>query len=720
MYSEENSCIWGERKHLNKTAPRRPLIILAAMLAAIAQLGLAVPASAAVNALPAASTVRMEAEPVAESTPQGSSPGVQVPVSPFRALDTRKSRPVAARGTVAFRVGGVEGIPATVSAVIFNLTVTEAQSFGFVTAYASSSNRPDASNLNYKARQTVANQVTVPVGSDGMVKLYNQSTGTAQLIADVSGYFVAGTPTEPGAFRALAPSRFLDTRSGNRAVGGDSTVSFRVGGANGIPANAAAVVFNLTVTEPSSFGFITAYASGTDRPDASNVNYAPGQTVPNLVTVPVGVDGRVTLFNRSGGTVQLIADVAGYYLAGTPATPGAFRSLGPSRFLDTRGTGAAVRGDSAIAFQVGGASGIPANVAAVVFNLTVTEARSFGFITAYPSGSLLPDASNLNYEKGQTVPNLVTVPVGPDGEVTLYNRSSGSTQLIADVAGYYLPGLFTAPNYQPAFASRALEVLDALPIKGRAPKTGYDRALFGQAWADVDANGCDTRNDILKRDLAQITFTNGVPCQVATGTLNDPYTANTIQFVRGAETSSAVQIDHVVALSDAWQKGAQQLTAGQRTAFANDPLNLLAVDGPANMQKGDGDAATWLPPQRSYWCNYVARQIAVKATYSLWVTQAERDTMADILANCPDMTVPTNQPAPLPEPAPEPTPPPAPVQPVPAPAPAPRPVPPPAPAPAPYYANCTAVRAAGKAPIYAGQPGYSRKLDRDGDGVACE
>ena len=695
------------------------MIILATLLAAAGQLVPAAPASAAESFSLTQANVRGEVVPTTENTLEGSPSGAQIPVAPFRALDTRSSGAVTGNGTVSFRVGGVNGIPATVSAVVFNLTVTEATSFGFITAYASGSTKPDASNLNFSKAQTVANQVTVPVGADGMVKLYNRSAGSAQLIADVSGYFTDGLPSAPGAFKALAPSRFLDTRN-TGAVRSDATVSFQVGGKGGIPTNVAAVVFNLTVTEAQSFGYVTAYASGSQRPDASNLNFATAQTVPNLVTVPVGADGRVTLHNRSSGTTQLIADVSGYYLAGTPTAPGVFQSTEPSRFLDTRRTGA-VRGDSATSFQVGGSSGIPANVSAVVFNLTVTEARSFGFITAFASGSLLPDASNLNYGVEQTIPNLVTVPVGPDGRVTLYNRSVGSVQLIADVAGYYLPGLFTAPNYQPPFATRALELLSTLPVKGRAPQTGYDRALFGQAWADVDANGCDTRNDILKRDLVQITFTNSVPCSVQTGTLHDPYTATTIAFVRGTTTSSDVQIDHVVALSDAWQKGAQQLSAGQRTAFANDPLNLLAVDGPANMQKGDGDAATWLPPNRNYWCAYVARQISVKATYSLWVTQAEHDTMANILVNCPDTAVPTNQPAPLPpepeptpEPEPEPTPPPAPVEPEPTPAPA------PAPAPAPYYANCTAVRAAGAAPLYSYQPGYRSGLDGDGDGVACE
>ena len=289
-----------------------------------------------------------------------------------------------------------------------------------------------------------------------------------------------------------------------------------------------------------------------------------------------------------------------------------------------------------------------------------------------------------------------------------------------------------APNAQPAYATKALDLLGTLAVKGRAPMTGYSRDQFGAAWADVDHNGCDTRNDVLKRDLKNATFKAGThDCVVLTGTLNEPYLPTVIQFVRGASTSSAVQIDHVVALGDAWQKGAQQLSPAQRMALANDPLNLLAVDGPANMQKGDGDAATWLPRNKAYRCDYVARQISVKATYGLWVTQAEHDAMASVLGNCAGALAPTDQQAPAQQPAPvqqapvqqapvqqAPAPQPAPAQPAPVqPAPVQQPVPAPA---AVYYANCTAVRAAGKAPLLRGQPGYSSKLDRDGDGVACE
>jgi hypothetical protein len=177
-------------------------------------------------------------------------------------------------------------------------------------------------------------------------------------------------------------------------------------------------------------------------------------------------------------------------------------------------------------------------------------------------------------------------------------------------------------------------LLATLEVKGRAPKTGYDREdKFGSAWVDMDRNGCDTRNDVLVRDLVATTV--APDCRVLTGTLADPYTGTSIAFVRGEGTSSLVQIDHVVALSDAWQTGAQQLSAEQRYEFATDPLNLLAVDGPTNSSKGDGDAATWLPPNTSFRCAYVSRQVAVKSAYDLWVTQAEHDAIARVLTTCP-------------------------------------------------------------------------------------
>jgi len=189
----------------------------------------------------------------------------------------------------------------------------------------------------------------------------------------------------------------------------------------------------------------------------------------------------------------------------------------------------------------------------------------------------------------------------------------------------------------------ATAVLETLAVKGRAPKTGYTRAQFGPAWADVDRNGCDTRNDILKRDLTSITYRAKTRnCVVESGTLVDRYSGETINFVKGNISSMEVQIDHVVALSNAWQTGAFKLTADQRRALSNDPLNLFAVKGRLNSQKGDGDAATWLPPLKSFRCSYVAQQIAVKAKYSLWVTAPEKAAMVSILAKCPTQKVPVS------------------------------------------------------------------------------
>ena len=183
-------------------------------------------------------------------------------------------------------------------------------------------------------------------------------------------------------------------------------------------------------------------------------------------------------------------------------------------------------------------------------------------------------------------------------------------------------------------ASAALEML---PVKGRAPKTGYKRAQFGDGWAKL--GNCDTRNLILQRDLKNVVLEDD-KCKVRTGALNDPYTGKAIAFARGASTSAAVQIDHVVALSNAWQTGAQQLSAERRVQLANDPLELLAVDGPANQQKGDGDAATWLPSNKPFRCQYIARQIAVKRKYALWVTEPEKAAMARVLSSCPEQIVP--------------------------------------------------------------------------------
>jgi len=190
----------------------------------------------------------------------------------------------------------------------------------------------------------------------------------------------------------------------------------------------------------------------------------------------------------------------------------------------------------------------------------------------------------------------------------------------------------TAPVVaQPSGSAAA--ALETLLVKGRAPKTDYSRSQFGSGWTTT--SGCDTRNIILHRDLQDAVVDE--KCSVTSGVLNDPYTATTISFTKG---SSDIQIDHVVALSDAWQTGAQALSRAQRIQLANDPLELIAVQGDANQQKSDGNAATWLPSNKSFRCEYIARQIAVKQKYSLWVIPAEKQAMLDVLATCPGQALP--------------------------------------------------------------------------------
>lgn len=199
-----------------------------------------------------------------------------------------------------------------------------------------------------------------------------------------------------------------------------------------------------------------------------------------------------------------------------------------------------------------------------------------------------------------------------------------------------LLSLLPATNAQ-ADTTDALTALNKLEVKGRAAKTGYTRSQFPH-WSDPDRNGCDARNDTLKRDLTNITFKAGTrDCKVIAGQLLDPFSGKVITF---STTKVVIDIDHVVALSNAWQTGAAYFDKNTRLLIANDPINLLAVDAKLNRQKGDGDAATWLPPNKSFRCEYVARQVAVKSKYKLWVTEPEKVAITKILSNCVDQKLP--------------------------------------------------------------------------------
>lgn len=208
------------------------------------------------------------------------------------------------------------------------------------------------------------------------------------------------------------------------------------------------------------------------------------------------------------------------------------------------------------------------------------------------------------------------------------------TWLVANPASYETE--VTSVEISAAAASEdgllATEALGQLEVKGRAPKTGYARTEFYNGWPDVD--GCSLRQRIIKREVGSSAVLEG--CNVVAGHFTEPYTGEERNYTTREEFSKNIQIDHIVALSDAWQKGAQYLDASVRYSIATDPLNLIAADGPANMQKSDGDAATWLPPNKAFRCEYVARQVAVKRKYGLWVTEAEKEAIAQVLSACPN------------------------------------------------------------------------------------
>ena len=353
-------------------------------------------------------------------------------VSPVRVLDTRTgvgapTAKVGAGRTVSLTV---PGLPVGATAVVMNVTATRPTSASYVSVYPGGTTRPVASNLNVVAGQTIPNLVTVALGAGNRVTLYNAS-GTIDLIADLAGYY----SSDAGAgFTAVSPVRVLDTRTGVGAptakVGAGRTVSLTV---PGLPVGATAVVMNVTATRPTSASYVSVYPGGTTRPVASNLNVVAGQTIPNLVTVALGAGNRVTLYNASG-TIDLIADLAGYYSSDAGA---GFTAVSPVRVLDTRtGVGAPtakVGAGRTVSLTV---PGLPVGATAVVMNVTATRPTSASYVSVYPGGTTRPVASNLNVVAGQTIPNLVTVALGAGNRVTLYN-ASGTIDLIADLAGYY-------------------------------------------------------------------------------------------------------------------------------------------------------------------------------------------------------------------------------------------------------------------------------------------
>jgi hypothetical protein len=407
-------------------------------------------------------TLTDAAQKVTRTTTVSTNGSTYVPVDPTRVLDTRSGlgapeAVVGPHGTVAFNVTSGVSLPAgmgTITAVVMNVTATDETGKGVVTAYPDGTTVPASSSLNYSAGENIPNLVTVRVGADDEVDLDNGSAASTDLIADVEGYYVASSA---GAFYAPnAPKRILDTRNGTGvtkgavAAGGTVSVSVPDCTVNGASTPATAVAVNVTAVGPSANGLVTAYPDQTSLPTASNINYYVGENVPNMVVVKVGADGSFDLHNTSSGTVQLVADLEGCY----SATLGdAFVPVDPYRALDTRTglgqnfgppttTGTPAGADlnaewNSSESDPDGSGGGSDGPTAAVLNVTVTQPTASGVITAYETSAGRPSASNLNFKAGQTVPNLVMVPCQDGFGMSLYNDSTGTTDLIVDVYGYF-------------------------------------------------------------------------------------------------------------------------------------------------------------------------------------------------------------------------------------------------------------------------------------------
>ena len=377
-------------------------------------------------------------------------PGAYRALTPARILDTRDGTggflgAIAPNSVIDVLVTGQGGVPASgVSAVVLNVTVTQPTApAAFLTLFPSGAPLPLASNLNFSSGQNIPNLVIVKVGANGRVSAYN-SHGDTHVIFDVAGWFSDSDAGDAGHYRPLVPHRILDTRDGTGGgvrLGPNSALELQVTGAGGVPATGVdAAVLNIVATQTTATSFVTAYPSGAARPQVSNLNFDAGDTVANRAIVKLGTGGRVTIYNLAGGA-DIVVDVGGWFTdASAPATGGNFVATQPARILDTRdGTGGVIGirpASTAVDVQVTGRGGVPATgVSAVVLNVTATQPAGMGFLTVLPSGNTLPLASDLNFDAGETRPNLVIVQVGTGGKVTLY--TSIATHVIFDVEGWF-------------------------------------------------------------------------------------------------------------------------------------------------------------------------------------------------------------------------------------------------------------------------------------------
>jgi hypothetical protein len=317
--------------------------------------------------------------------------------------------------------GGSTGIPADIAGVALNVTVAGAKAAGYLTVFPCGQPTPEASNLNYNANGVVPNLVIASPGTNGDVCFYNSAA--LDVIIDIAGYFPAGS----GYVAQVKPQRAVDTR-GKAKVGGTAIQEVPVAGVYGVPADAAGVALNVTITGATSDGFATVFPCGQGTPNASNVNYVKGQDTPNFVIAKPGTGGKVCV--SSSAPADVIVDVSGYFAAGTGFTA----TAAPIRFLDSRSTTRIAAGTSR-ELLVAGDKGVPADAKAMAMNVTAVGASADGFMTVYPCGEPVPVASNLNYSKGRDIANSVLAKPGVGGKVCFF--SDKAVDIVVDVSGYF-------------------------------------------------------------------------------------------------------------------------------------------------------------------------------------------------------------------------------------------------------------------------------------------
>jgi hypothetical protein len=365
------------------------------------------------------------------------------PMIPVRAYDSRGDGTdhIAAHSVVRLSLAQLRIIDSSVDSVSVTVTVTNAKASGYVTVYPGGTARPTGSTLNFLAGKTVANETNTLIGTDGSADFYNGSSGPIDLIVDTIGFtttFQFGDTYSP-----VNPVRVLDTRTttggAEGPVHGGTTVTLPISGHNGVPAGATAAVLNVATTNTSTSGHLIAYADGDARPSTSNSNWAAGMTVSNLVVVPM-IDGKVVLYNSSTASVSFVADLVGYYNRG--GTAAVYLPHAPTRVLDTRngtgtGTVAKLGPGRTLKLQIVGHDGIVTGTSAVALNLTETGATASGYLAAYPDGISRSAASSVNFSTGRTVANMTIMRLGSDGAIEIYNSSSRSVDVIADLIGTY-------------------------------------------------------------------------------------------------------------------------------------------------------------------------------------------------------------------------------------------------------------------------------------------